>query len=344
MYMSSMDGRKLDHKTREAIRIRAVRRVLAGESPEVVVKALGFSRQRIYEWLARYREGGEEALRFRGIPGRRRKLSDAQMRKLYDIVTNKNPLQLRFRFALWTRGMVRQLILERFGVSLSESQVGRLLKGMGLTAQRPLRRAMERDPERVGRWLREEYPRIRALAREKRATIYFGDEAGVRSDYHSGTTWAPRGKTPVVESTGARFRLNLVSAISSKGQLRFMTTPGRMSAGKFVEFLRRLMHNQRRPVFLILDGHSIHKAKVVRDYVESTKGKLRLFHLPPYSPDLNPGELVWNHLKNHKPGREVIKGQEHMRQRVLSILRSLQRMPAKIISFFKAPKLRYALI
>jgi len=136
--MSSMNGGKLDHKTREAIRIRAVRRVLAGESPEVVVKALGFSRQRIYEWLARHREGGEEALRFKGIPGRKRKLSDAQMKKLYDIVTGKNPLQLRFRFALWTRGMVRQLMLERFGVSLSESQVGRLLKGIDLTVQRPL--------------------------------------------------------------------------------------------------------------------------------------------------------------------------------------------------------------
>jgi transposase len=212
-----MGGTKLDHRTRKTIRIRAVKRVLAGESPEVVVKALGFSGQRIYEWLARYREGGEEALRFRGIPGIKRKLSDTQMRKHYDIVTNKNPLQLGFRFALSTRGMVRQLILERFGVRLSESQGGRLLKGMGLTAQRPLRRAMERDPERVGRWPKEEHPRIHASAREKRATIYFGDEAGVRSDYHSGTTWAPRGKTPVVESTRARFRLNLISGISSKG-------------------------------------------------------------------------------------------------------------------------------
>jgi len=304
--MSKLDGRKLDHKTREAIRIRAVQMVAAGESPEVVVKALGFSRGRIYEWLARYQEGGIDALRFKGIPGKRPKLSGSDLRKLARIITDKNPRQLKFEFALWTRAMVRKVIPDEFGVILSESQVGRLLHKMGMSPQKPLHRAWQRDPERVQRWLDEEFPAIQKRAKKEKAQIFFGDEAGVRSDYHRGTTWAPKGQTPVVQTKGARFRVNMISAIASKGQLRFMTVQGTVTAGKFVQFLERLLDNQKRPVFLIVDGHPVHRAKKVKEFVASTAGRLRLFQLPPYSPDLNPDECVWNHVKRHRLGRSSV--------------------------------------
>ena len=238
--MRENDGRRLDHKTLEAIRVRAVERVEAGESPEVVIKALGMSRARIYEWLAAYREGGYEALRAKALFGRPPKLTGKQLDQLYRIVTTKNPMQLKFPYALWTRSMVREVIRAKFGVRLSDVSVGRLLKKLGLSAQKPLRRAYQQDPEAVDRWVNEEYPAIRKLAKREKAQIFFADEASVRSDYHSGTTWAPRGETPVVPSTGARFSLNLVSAVSPRGEMRFMTVDGRMNADKFIEFLRWL--------------------------------------------------------------------------------------------------------
>ena len=339
--MTKRDGRALDHKTLEEIRIRAVQQVEAGESPEDVIRVLGFGRTVIYDWLAKYREGGLEALRAKPIAGRPSKLAGKEIKWLYRTITSKNPLQLRFEFALWTRGMVRDLIRETFGVHLSEVSVGRLLRKLGLSPQKPLRRAYEQDPERVQKWMDEEYPKIRALAKKERASVYFGDEAGVRSDFHSGTTWAIKGQTPVVPATGQRFGLNLISAVSPRGEMRFMVVNGRMNAGRFIEFLDRLTHNQPRPVFLIVDGHPSHRARKVSEYVRGKKGKLRLFFLPAYSPELNPDELVWNHLKNNGVGKRIIRTRDELKRVVLAHLRSLQKTPALIRSFFLQPELKY---
>lgn len=340
--MEHRDGRSLDHQALEDIRIQAVRRVEAGESPEEVIRVLGFTRTVIYEWLAKYREGGIEALRAKAIPGRPPRLNGKQLRWLYRAITSKSPLQYRFEFALWTRGMVRELIRERFGVKLSDVSVGRLLRKMGLTPQKPMHRAHEQNPELVQRWLAEDYPKIQALAKKKGATIYFADEAGVRSDFHAGTTWAPKGQTPVVESTGQRYSLNLVSAISPKGEMRFMTVEGRMNAGKFIEFLKRLLHNAERPVFVIVDGHPSHRAQKVFKYVKTTDGMLQLFFLPPYSPELNPDELVWNHLKTHGVGRRVVKTRDELKRVVLGHMRFLQKTPSLIRAFFRERHVRYA--
>ncbi|WP_226860208.1 IS630 family transposase [Desulfoluna spongiiphila] len=184
--------------------------------------------------------------------------------------------------------------------------VGRLLKKLGLPPQKPLRKAYQRNEELVTKWRNEDYPKIRAMAKQENATIYFGDESTIRSDYHSGTTWAPKGKTPVVETTGARFSVNMISAISPKGSLRFKAINGKMNASKFIDFLKRLRHGATNPIYLIVDGHPVHKSSAVKKYVESTDGMLKLFLLPPYSPHLNPDELVWSYLKHHKLGKVKI--------------------------------------
>lgn len=337
-----MDGRALDHRTLEEIRIRAVQQVEAGESPEEVIRVLGFGRSVIYDWMAKCREGGIDALRAKPIPGRPCKLNGKQLHWIYRTVTGKNPLQLRFEFALWTRGMVRELIRERFGVRLSEVSVGRLLRKLGLSPQKPLRRAYEQDSKLVKAWRSKDYPKIRALAKRNRATIFFADEAGVRSDFHAGTTWGVKGKTPVVPATGQRFGMNLISAVSPRGDFRFMTVEGRMNAGKFIVFLERLIHRATRPLFLIVDRHPAHRAKKVLQFVRGTKGKLRLYFLPPYSPELNPDELVWNHLKNHGVGKRMIRDRDHLKRTVLGHLRSLQRLPDLVRGFFREPHVRYA--
>lgn len=340
--MPKRDGRAISHEALEEIRIRAVQQVEAGASPEAVIGALGFGRTVIYDWLAKYRAGGLEALRAKPVPGRPAQLQGPQLRWIYETVAGKNPLQLHFEFALWTRSMVRSLIRERFGVRLSEVSVGRMLKKLGLTPQRPLRRAYQQDPEGAKHWVEHEFPRIQALAKKEGAIIFFADEAGVRSDFHAGTTWAPRGKTPVVPATGQRFGVNLLSAISPRGELRFMIVESTVNATVFVQFLVRLLHGIDRPLFLIVDGHPSHRARETREFVQATQGRLRLFFLPPYSPELNADELVWNHLKSHGIGRRLIRARHELKSMIISHLRSLQKTPGRIRAFFRERHVRYA--
>ena len=149
------------------------------------------------------------------------------------------------------------------------------------------------------------------------------------------------GQTPVVPATGKRFGLNLVSAVSPQGVLRFMVVDGRMTAVRFIAFLKRLLHNQTQPIFLIVDQHSSHRAKAVQEFVASTDGHLELFFLPPYSPELNPDELVWNHLKTHGVRKRLLQTPQELKRYVLGHMRSLQRTPALLRGFFKKPSLRY---
>lgn len=342
MSKRKLDARKIDRAALEAIRVRAVQRVQAGESPEAVIAALGFTRRCIYTWLAMYRAGGWDALKARKAPGRARRLSARDMQWIYRTVTGKNPLQLGFSFALWTRAMIRALIAKHCGVRLSLVSVGRLLAQLGLTCQKPLWRAYQQDGSRVEQWLKREYPRIRALAKREKADIFFEDESGVRSDFHSGSTWAVRGQTPVVRATGQRFSLNMISAISPRGELRFMVVKGGVGAEVFIRFLKRLIEGAKRPIFLIVDGHPSHRARAVKAYVESLGGRLKLFFLPAYSPELNPDEQVWNDVKNNAVGRTRLEDPEDLHRTVVGRLRFLQKSPQRVRNFFQMPETRYA--
>ena len=342
--MRKNDGRRLDHKTLTELRKRAVASVQSNQSPEIVAKALGIDRRTMYGWLARYRHGGWDALDAHKRGGRPPKLNGNAVQWIYQTVTMKNPLQLKFTFALWTAKMIGQVIYRRFGVRLSKASVCRLLGQLGLTPQRPVWRAYQQKPEEVQKWLTEEYPRIRAMARRLKAQIFFGDEAGVRSDHHAGTAWAQQGKTPVVSTTGARFSLNIISAVSAQGEFRFMTVNGRIGASLFIEFIKRLLHGADRMIFLIVDGHPAHKAKSVRRFIETepVRKRFRLFFLPPYSPELNPDERVWNDLKNNAVGHHAITTPAQMHGIVISHLRLIQKSPHRVRSYFNNATTRYA--
>src|SRR5919107_1229483 len=314
--MREDDGRKLDHQTLEALRLRATEQVARGVPAAQIgagLAALGLHRKTIYTWLARERTEGREALRAKPVPGPRRKLSDAQLRELATLIADTDPREHGFAVALWTREIVRQLIAARFGVQLTVASVGRTLHELGFSAQRPLYRAEQADPAAVARWKETEYPKIAAEAKEAGGTVLFVDEAGVRSDYHAGTTWAPVGQTPTVAGTGARFGLNMISAISAKGALRFC----------------------------IVDNHPVHRAKAVAKFVDATDGKLRLYRLPPYSPQLNPDEWVWQNVKHDGVAPAAVKGPEQMKAVVTGRLRRLQRLPHIVRGFFGDPELAY---
>jgi transposase len=336
------DGRKLTHAQLTELRTRGVTAVQNGESPERVAKALCISRTTIYDWLALYRSGGWDALTAGKRGGRKPKLDGKMLKWVYATVTMGNPLQFKFAFALWTRQMIASLIQKKYGIKLSKTSVGRLLDQLGLTAQRPLWRAYQQNPEAVDRWLEEEFPAIKRAAARCKGEIWFGDEAGIRSDYHSGTTWAPKGETPVVKTTGARFGFNMISAVSPKGMLRFMVVDGTVGADQFIEFIKRLVHGTKRKMFVIVDGHPTHKAKKVKQFVESLNGQVSLHLLPGYSPELNPDEWVWRNLKSGVMGKLQHLTKQGMKMEAISHLRRLQKQPDVVRSFFHSETTCYA--
>lgn len=325
-------------------RLRAVQLLKEGNEAELVARMFGVSRAIVFRWQQKYDAGGPLALETKKAKGPVSRLSPTQMSQLYAIITGCDPRQLQFDFGLWTRKIIRDLIRREFGVKYSEVQVGRVLKKIGLSAQRPLYRAYQRDPERVEEWKKVIYPKIRKLAAEEGASIFFEDEAGLRTDHHAGTTWGPVGQTPVVIKTGERKSISMISAISPRGELRFRVQEGSMNADRFIDFLKALLSTVGGKVFLILDGHPVHRSKKVREFVENKAGgRLTIFFLPPYSPDLNPDEWVWNNVKNDRVARQVIMGKDDLKAKAIGALRRLQKLPGIVRGFFQDPHLSYIL-
>lgn len=322
-------------------RVRAIQLVESGWHPKDVAEFMNVGESTVLEWMRKYRAGGLAAVSTKFASGRPTTLSDQQMMELLTLIMGCEPRQFSFGFALWTRKLVRDLIRQRFKVNLSLVSVGRILKKLGLSPQRPLYRAYQQNPERVERWKREEYPAIRAKAAKENATILFADEASVRTDHHAGTTWAPIGQTPVVEGTGERKSITMVSAISPRGQLRFHLHEGSFKAHDFVAFCRQLLADIKGKIFLIVDGSSVHTAKEVAEFVATTDGRLQVFILPSYSPELNPDEWVWKNIKHDKIGRASVRGLDDLKAVAISALRRLQKMPRIVIGFFADPSLAY---
>src|SRR6516164_4224265 len=336
------DGRKLDHKTLEEIRRMAVERVQEGEAPGAVIASYGFCRTTIYKWLQKVKRGGRgDPLRSTKGTGRPAKLTGKQMRQVFRWINGKDPRQYGFDFGLWTRQIVAALIAERFGIELSLASVGKLLANLNLTPQKPLQRAYERDPAAIEAWKRKIYPQLAARARRVGAEIYFWDESGVRADAVQGKTWGMRGHTPIVELPGNRQSISAASAVNAKGAFWFVTYKGGLTAALFVALLKHIMRRRRKPLFLVLDSLPAHKAKMVRDYVESTNGKLELHFLPGYAPELNPDELVWSYMKRTGTARSPMAKGESLHERIDEELFQIKWNPALVRSFFKAKDVSY---
>ena len=336
-----IDGRTLAHDTLATIRLMAVRRVRAGEAPSEVIKSYGFCRTTIYRWLLQARRGGEPALRARKATGRPPRLTDRQKAAVARWITGKDPRQYGFAFGLWTRAIVAALIRARFGVPMSRTAVGRLLAELGITPQKPLRRAYERDPAAVARWMNEAYPALRTRARRRGADIFFLDEVGIRSDSALGRTWGRKGQTPVVATSGQRQAVNAISALTARGAFWYDVYTGRLNATHFVALLTKFLRRRRRPVMLILDRHPAHIAKLVAAFVQGKRGRLELHFLPGYAPDLNPDEFVWQHLKTNGVAKQPLKRNESLRARVVADLAAIKRNTRLLRSFFSAPSVAY---
>jgi transposase len=322
-------------------RVSACEALENGIDADAIAEVLKVSRSSIFDWQKTYRAHGPGALRTKKTRGPESKLSDGQLSQLYRLIVGNDPRQLSFGLALWTRGMIQELIFRQFGVRLSLVSVGRALAGLGLSPQRPLYRAYERDPEKVRKWKEETFPQIQARAKKEGAAIFFADEASVRTNYHAGTTWAPVGQTPVVAASGRTRSISMVSAISPRGELHFQVYEEGIRKEEFLEFCKMLVKDMNRPVFLIMDNSQVHRSKILKEHVEQSHGMLSIFFLPPYSPDLNPDEWVWKNVKHDNLGRASVKSESELAQFAQTALAKLKDIPAKIRAFFGDPALRY---
>jgi transposase len=337
-----IDGRKLDHKALEHMRLLAVRRVIEdGEKPSAVMDSLGLCRTSIYPWLRKYNNKGLEALVERIAQGPEPKLDQKQRDQVRRWILGRDPRQHGFDFGLWTRRIVQTMIEEKMGIELCLTSVGKLLASMEITPQKPLRRAYERDPVAVERWRQQEYPKLKKRAKTLGAMIFFLDEAGFQSDPPLGRTYGLKGHTPVVESSGQRQSLNVISAVHASGAFWAATYTGKLDAESFVIFLRDFMKGRRSKVMLVVDGHPAHKANIVKDYIAQMAGQLELHFLPPYAPDLNPDEFVWNYMKTTGVSKKPLKKNESLRERVEQDLITISQDTNLVASFFMAQSVVY---
>ena len=337
------DGRTLDHQTLETIRLMAIERVREGEAPSAVIASYGFSRTTIYKWIdAAAKPGlGVKALRSRKASGRPPRLTRRQEQQVFRWVNGHDPREYGLETGLCTRGVVASLIACKFGIQLGRTAVGDLLAKLGLTPQKPLQRAYQRDPVAIEHWQCDTFPAIARQAKASGGEVYFWDEAGFRADAVHGRTWGVKGQTPVIERPGQRQSISAASAVTAKGGFWYCTYEGGLSAELFVTLLRRMMRNRVKPVHLVVDGLPAHKTALVKAYVASTDGRLTLHVLPGYAPDLNPDELVWSHMKRTGPARTPLRRGDKLRDKIQAQLAQIKRMSHLIRSFFQAPSVAY---
>jgi transposase len=338
------DARKLDAATQAHLRRLVVLAVRDGMTQGDAAHKYQVSLRAVNQWVARSKAGGLRALQpqRRGRPRGQGRLNAKQAGRIRRIVIGKMPNQLRLPFYLWTRVAVVQLIAQTYGVQLSLTSVGRYLKAWGLSAQKPVRRAYERNDEAIARWLAEDYPAIARQAKRAKGTIYWGDEMGVRSDHVTGTSYAPVGQTPVIRATGQRFGCNMISAITNKGALAFMVCTGKFVAAGFVAFLRRLLKQATGPVYLIVDGHPVHKSRLAKEFVARQGKRLRLILLPGYCPELNPDELLNQDVKTNAVGKSRPRHKAELLDIMRRHLHQRQKQPEMIRNLFREKHVRYA--
>lgn len=341
--MEKKDLRKLSIPAQEAIRVKVLEALDNGMRKKDAMIAFGVSDAAIYKWLEvrSTRKKNWFKQEKRGRPSQI-SLTKEQEKLTKKMIIDKCPDQLKLPFALWTRAAVGDLLRDQFGVDVSVWTIGRYLHSWGFTPQKPIYKAYEQKSPEVKKWLKKDYPAIKERAAEETAEIHWGDEMGMRSDHQAGTTWSPKGETPVVIKTGKRFRLNMISSLTNQGKLQFMLFKEGFTSSVFIDFMSRLIRYNRRKVFLIVDGHPTHKAKVVKEWIDEHSDRIELFLLPGYSPELNPDELVNQDVKTNAVGKHRPLNVDQLKDTVEDYLMKRKNDPEQVKKYFHAKHVRYA--
>jgi transposase len=343
--MKHVDMRKLPAAAQEERRRQVIGLRERGLTYRAIAEQVGLSRTGVIDICQRFAAKGAKGLvsKPRGRkPDEQRLLNAAQETEVQELVCRHTPDEVGLPFALWSRAAVGALIARRCGVALAVRTVGKYLARWGFTAQKPIRRAYEQDPAAVRRWLRRDYPAIAARAKRARGVIFWGDETGLRSDDVRRRSFAPRGRTPEVRVCHRRAGLSLISAVTNRGELRWMAADGAVNAPTVIRFLQRLIRDARRKVFLILDRLQPHRARLTREWLAEHRAEIEVHYLPPYSPELNPDEGVNADLKQAVPRKPPVRSKQQLKRAAISHMRSLSKRPKRIRPIFQHQQFRYA--
>lgn len=315
------------------LRRRAVDAVMEGMTLAAVAAAYGVDRKTVSRWVGKFREGGDEALVRKAGSGRPRRLEDLTEEELSKIVV-AGATAYGFETDLWTVGRVRRVIRDEFHIPLSKSTIRRRLHDAGLTYQKPEREYYEIDEATRKKWLRYEVPKIRRAIEKYRGILYFQDESNISLTAFLGKTWAPRGQTPKAKVTGKRAGVAATSAISRSGQLLFRLLEKRIASREVIEFLDQMLrHHPRRHLIVVMDQAPPHTSKKTRTWIDE-QPRLHVFYLPKYSPDWNPDEKVWNHLKHQELASHQAKNKDELKQMARRKLQSMARRPKLMQGIF----------
>ena len=343
--MKETDLRKQPDDVRNHLRKQAIRLIKAGKTQQEIADNFGVHLNTVGGWWRIYQKEGRNALHVnkRGLKsGQGRVLTAEQEKEIQKMIIDKTPDQLKLPFVLWDRKAVKELIQSQYGVNVAIRTIGDYLLRWNFSPQRPVKRAYEQQPKTVRRWLDEVYPEIQIKAKQENAEIHWGDETGFRNDHHYGRGYSPRGKTPVVHLSAKRVSTNMISSITNQGKVRFMIYSKSMNAQVLIKFLKRLIKSSDRKIFLILDNLRVHHAIRVREWLDGKEDELEIFFLPSYSPELNPDEYLNNDIKQGIHSKTLFRDKESLKKGVLSHMRMLQKMPKRVMNYFKHPKIAYA--
>ena len=345
MVMEATDMRSLSRDARHERRVQVVRLRKAGQTYDAIAAQTGLSRTGVFDICKRHEAAGAKALRD-APSGRKtgdgRLLDAAQEATVRKLITDKTPDQLKMPYALWTRAAVAQLIEHRFDIRLPVRTMGLYLARWGFTPQKPMKKAYEQSPAAVKKWLDEDYPVIAARAKAEGAEIHWGDESGLRSDDVRGRSYAPQGHTPVVRVNSKRHGLSVISTVTNKGQMRWKVFDGALNSNILIDFLRRLVKDAGRKVYLILDNLRVHHSKPVKAWLAEHKHEIEVFYLPSYSPELNPNEMANADLKQAVTKLAPARTKLQLVKATARHLSSVQRQPERIKSYFQHEPVRYA--
>lgn len=336
MFLMKRDGRSIDHATLEVLRFAAVRLRKRGVAVTTIAEAHGVTPEAVYIWLKRARTRGLASLKSTKAPGPEPKLRAKQFADLLKILRHP-ATELNYSTDLWSGPRIRHLIKHKYGIQYHPKHMPRLLRRLGLTIKFPERRALEQDPEALRDWKERRLPGIIAEARKRRAFLFYADESLISLIPYVGKTWTFPEFKPIVRVSGKRGQhIGVTAAISPQGRMCFeLTRDGeRFTARVFLRFIKKMRReNPSRPLFMIVDGAPIHKAKAVKAFAEASPW-LRLEILPAYSPEENPSEEVWNFVKNKKLNGSTAKDKRALRQSAKMALTDVKKNTAKVAAFF----------
>lgn len=347
MINEKIDARHLSPEVLEERRKLAIRLRLKGIKNKEVAKMVGLSPQTVSTHYTRYKKEGIGALKSakRGRPKKvGKRLSDEQESSIIRLLIDKNPKQLQFKFALWTREAVRQLIKQEVGIEMPISTVGHYLKKWQFTAKKPIKRAYEHKDEQTQKWLREEYPKIKQEAKAESADIWWADETACVSLPTNLKGYAPIGSKnkPILEHPARKFKVNMISAIANTGKTMFSLYDESINIERFIDFLQKVIDSSEKKVYIIVDNLRVHHAKLVKAWIEEHKEHIRIFYLPPYSPEFNPDEYLNQDYKRNANKDNIPFTKTELKSNTLAYMESIQNNQQKVANLFQHPSIQYA--